>query len=544
MIKIIKRTFLVLATIVVVLALYLVYTGYSTAYGFPYGETNLKDGEFSQFDKNTVNHIHKYNSETSLPIIGSAVIDVDGDGVEEIFLSGGEGQQDSLFKYIDGEFKKVSSQYGVNRKITKAASYGAAVIDYDKDGDDDMFLARDDGIYLFVNESGMLREQKTDIKIIEGEAPISIALGDINQDGLVDMFVSSYLQSKNISGLTIFNDHSYGANSILLLGKDDGTFEDITTKSGMRNVHNTFQGTFVDADLDGDQDLIVAYDTGTVKTWKNNFKETGQLEFLDIPNPTTDIFAYPMGIAVGDYNNDGLTDFAFSNIGDMGPLSAVVRGDLNKDQVLNHKVIVFENQGDFKFKDSSEELKVADYEFGWGLVFEDFNNDSNEDLVIAQNYVSLLPHKLFRLPSRFLVQKNGQFQSVEAEANAVNREYPISPLFSDFNKDGQLDFIYANLSDNSVGFINKGNKNPYLGVELENTIETLGSIVTVVTDNGEYKKTVSFSEGLASDSTHKLLFGLPEASEVLSVNVEYMNGKSFVIDQPEINTYIKAYEQE
>ena len=543
MFKIIKKIFLGLIAVILILVLYLVYTGWATAFGFPYGKNNLNSGEYPEFTKFDISHEHFYNSKTALPVIGSAMIDVDGDGVDEVFLSGGEDQQDSLFKYTDNGFIEVSENHGVNKKLTGAASYGAAVIDYDRDGDSDMFLARNDGVYLFVNDNGVLNEQKTDIEVLEGEAPLTLALGDINLDGNIDIFVSAYLKADNISGFTIFNDDLYGANSLMLLGNDDGTFTDITKDAGMENIHNTFQGTFVDIDLDGDQDLVVAYDTGTVKTWRNEFEETGDLIFTDVPNPTTDVFGYPMGIAVGDYNNDGLTDFAFSNIGDLGPLRTVVRGDLNKDQVLNHKTIVFENKGDFKFEDVSEEINVADYEFGWGLVFEDFNNDAQEDLVIAQNYISLLPHKLFRLPSRFLVQKDGDFQTVEKDANAVNREFPIAPLYSDFNKDGQLDFIYANLSDKSVGFINKGNDNPYLGVELRNTIEMVGAIVTVKTDVGDFKKTLSVSEGLASDSTHRLLFGLPDASEVLKIELEYMNGDFYEDNSVEINTYIKAYEQ-
>ena len=56
----------------------------------------------------------------------------------------------------------------------------------------------------------------------------------------------------------------------MLLNKGDNTFSDITKISGLEYLHNTFQGSFIDLDNDGDDDLVSVYDTGTVKTWRNN----------------------------------------------------------------------------------------------------------------------------------------------------------------------------------------------------------------------------------------------------------------------------------
>ena len=103
----------------------------------------------------------------------------------------------------------------------------------------------------------------------------------------------------------------------------------------MDYIHNTFQGNFVDLDGDQDVDLVVSYDTGQVRTWRNN----GNSTFTNMENPNSNQYGYPMGNAVGDYNNDGLVDFAFSNDGNMGPMNKIVRGDLTKDQIFNPKII-------------------------------------------------------------------------------------------------------------------------------------------------------------------------------------------------------------
>jgi len=110
-----------------------------------------------------------------------------------------------------------------------------------------------------------------------------------------------------------------------------------------------------------------------------------------------------MGNAIGDYNNDGLVDFAFSNVGNMGPLmNKIVRGDLTKDQIYNPDIIVFKNEGNFKFTDTAKETNLADYEFSWGMLFEDFNADTLQDLIISENYVQLPYNHLIYLPGRTL----------------------------------------------------------------------------------------------------------------------------------------------
>ena len=79
-----------------------------------------------------------------------------------------------------------------------------------------------------------------------------------------------------------------------------------------------------------------------------------------------------MGIAVGDYNNDGLVDFFFSNTGSSVP-EFLARGDLAEGDIFNKKWILFKNEGNFKFTDAAMETNVADFEFSWGALFQDFN---------------------------------------------------------------------------------------------------------------------------------------------------------------------------
>ena len=83
------------------------------------------------------------------------------------------------------------------------------------------------------------------------------------------MYISTYLPLEQIEGQNIFNKEGYGSTSVMLLNNGDNTFRDITRESGLHYEHNTFLGIFIDRDNDTNLDLVVAHDTGHVKTWKN-----------------------------------------------------------------------------------------------------------------------------------------------------------------------------------------------------------------------------------------------------------------------------------
>jgi hypothetical protein len=246
-----------------------------------------------------------------------------------------------------------------------------------------------------------------------------------------------------------------------------------------------------------------------------------------MPNPTSDYFSYPMGIGVTDYNNDGRPDFFFSNVGSTTP-DAIVRGDLREDQVLSKKWIMFENQGGFKFEDVAEKAKLADYEFSWGALFEDFNLDGRDDLVVSENYVGFPTHILsaWRLDGRFMLQNDkGEFAAAGKQAGIQNRLFGISPITADFNQDGYPDVIHVNLMGPQKVFLSKGGNANYLKIKLPNNVSSVGAKVMVQLDDGAHlHNTFVVGEGLCSDQTHILTFGLGK-QKAKSVTVRYLDGR-------------------
>jgi len=472
-----------------------------------------------------------YNKK-SLPLIASAMIDVDGDGVDEVFVGAGVGQYDAIFKFSNSGFLDVSSTLHLPQKPVGTTTYGAVSFDLDKDGRTDLILSGDYGLYWYRNTGNGFEAKKIAVSLNENSTAATVAIADYNKDGFADIFLCAYSPLDKMKGQTIFKDFNYGASSVLLQNNGDQTFKDVTKEAGLDYVHNTFQAVFVDIDNDSFLDLTVAYDTGEARTYKN----TDGSHFQLMPNPLTGKYAYPMGIAVGDYNNDGLVDFFFSNTGTSVP-TFMARGDLAEGDAFISDWILFRNDGNFKFTDVAKETKVAAFEFSWGAIFQDFNLDGLQDLVVAENYVDFPPHKLFKLPCRFLLQQSdGTFAAVEEQANAVNKSYAITPLTSDFNQDGYPDLIYTNLNGSMKALINKGGNNHYIGVRFPETSEYSGAAVSVVTNAGKTLSDVYvIGEGLASDQTSTVTLGLGTDTGVKSMTVRFPSGNEKIMVNPAIN---------
>jgi len=525
---------LFIALIAILLVGVIATVSYMKANGQPYSQ-EIDEELIPTYSQVALTHTHQHDG-SSLPMIGSCIIDIDGDRVPEVFLGGGKDQKDAIFRYSDGQFETVENCAGVSKQMPDA-TYGAATIDVDNDGDSDLFVARDSGVTLYTNDGGTFVGKLLDIPFDEKSIPLSFAFADLNRDGAVDMYVATYLPKAKMEGMNIFNKKNYGSNSLLLLNNGDNTFKDITDDAGMRYTHNTFQGVFVDMDDDMELDLVVAHDTGQVKTWKN----LGNLKFKDMPNPTTDVYGYPMGVAVADYDNDGRVDFFFSNTGGTAP-HFLAKGDLRDDQVFDDLLIFFRNDGDFKFTNINTETKTAEYEFSWGTVFHDLNLDGRQDLIISQNFIDFPLHKLFKLPGRVLIQRSdGTFAATEDRSGVVNRHYEITALVADFNQDGYPDMVRANLAGPALAFINDGGKNHFLKVRLPDVASSLGAKVTVSIGGG---KTLTdwlvVGEGLVSDQTHVLTFGLGDETQCERIDVQYMDGRTQTIENPAIDTIIEV----
>lgn len=491
----------------------------------PQGETDLA------FEAVDLPFIHEADLANSLPFLASAAFDIDGDGRDELFLGGGDAQADAIFAFKTNRFEKLPLRF---LKDAVDATHGAASMDIDNDGDTDLFTARESGIWFHENSDGQFGSVKLPLDLADNTTPLSIGFGDINKDGLADMYIAGYIKIGLVEGETIFSDN-YGGFSYLFLNEGGGKWKDISKTAGVWRQHNTFLGVFADLDNDKDSDLIIAQDTGRVEMYSNN----GDMTFTPIENPS--VYSYPMGVAVGDYDNDGLVDLYFSNVGYTLP-PAILRGDLEKNDPFNPAYMLFHNDGDLKFSDTSEAMNAARYGFGWGTVMADMNLDGREDLLAAQNYARFPANDLLQTyPGKILQNYGDTFRPVEKTAGAENPLFGISPIVSDFNGDGWPDLVWANLDGESLAYMNKGGTRNWIKVRLPNTANSLNARVTVVGSDGfSQTKQLLTSQGLGSDQGRDLIFGLGNADAITSVTVEFQNGVTRRFDAPKVGTLITA----
>lgn len=483
----------------------------------PQGDTDLR------FTAASLPFIHEADLVNSLPFLASAAIDIDGDGQDELFLGGGDRQADQFLKFREGAF--VPLDIPLNKGPVDA-THGAASLDMDNDGDTDLLVARESGVWYHENKGGQFDSVNLELPLADNTTPLSIGLADINQDGLADMYVAGYIKIERVQGETNFSN-TYGGYSYLFLNEGDGNWRDISKQAGIWRQHNTFIGLFADLDNDRDSDLIIAQDTGKVEMYSNN----GDLTFSPIENPSD--YSYPMGVAAGDYDNDGFVDLYFSNVGyTLPPL--LLRGNLEADDVFNPAYMLFHNDGELNFTDTADAMNAGRYGFGWGTVFADMNLDGREDLLAAQNYARFPANQILQTyPGKILQNYGDTFKPVEEVSGASNRFFGISPIVSDFNMDGWPDLVWANLDGESLAYVNKSQHDNWIKVRLPNTARSINARV-IVTDGkgGQQTKQVITSQGLGSDQGRDLIFGFDKDGRAASIRVEYQDGTVDSVQAP------------
>ena len=499
----------------------------------PYS-TSIDDSKIPEFEKQLLSWFHTFDSEKSLPMRASTLIDIDWDWIDEIFLGSWIWQEDQIFAYENGKFVE-KTEYYVISKWPEENTLASVSADFDNNWYSDLLVSRDSRLSLYLNNGVVFDVVDINAWLNEKTTPLWLTVWDINKDWFLDIFVAWYIKKEQMNGLTNFSPW-YGWRSELLLNNGDNSFRNITDIAWLSYVHNTFAWVFVDLNSDTWLDLVVAYDTWEPRIYKNNWDMTFSLQ----SHPYSNKFAYPMWIALGDYWNDGDVDIFFSNIGSTLP-KFMVSWDLESSENLELWWIFLENEWDFKFTDRAEERKLKDYEFSWGGLMHDMNNDWLQDLIVAENYVDLGFHKYFKLPWRFLLQNNdGNFVASWKKAGTVNKNYGITPLVSDFNSDWLQDLVWVNISWESSAYIQKQKiANNYISVRFPETSEYIWSTVSLSLDSGKiYTDVYIIGEWLASDQSSTVHFWIWEEEDIISLTVEKIYGATVVIPNPEINSII------
>jgi hypothetical protein len=291
----------------------------------------------------------------------------------------------------DGRFDDLSAESFVG--LAPPGS-GALFLDYDNDGDPDLFLANVGNQMLLENR--WIPDGTVTFWDVSEEAGVSVgAVGftavaaDVNNDGLTDIYVASY----NRYGTVLPDSWGRALNgtpNLLFLNLGDGHFQEAGAAWGVDDGRWSYTAAFVDLDRDGDQDLYVANDFGENAYYRNDgdgFSE--QASALGIVDP-----GFGMGISLGDYDNDGDLDLHVTNMSSSAGkriLKRIYSEEAGQEEGLAKLAAgnsLYENQGDGTFVDVSAD--VGNFTAGWafGGGFIDLDNDGYEDLYSPNGFIS------------------------------------------------------------------------------------------------------------------------------------------------------------
>ena len=452
-------------------------------------------------------------------IPGAAMFDYDNDGDLDIyFTNGGLNKNYLLENDGKGNFVDVAGQAGV---AGRAESHGVATADIDNDGDADICVANNLKNYLYLNNGdGTFTDIAESAGITSRFFSSSPAFADIDNDGYVDLYIAGA-------------DLTYGKGSgEMFLNNQDLTFTNITAQTGTAATY-TWAVRFCDYDNDGDMDLFTANDQGIAQPdeWSPVilYRNDNDLKFTDVTRSAgLGLTGSWMGLAFADYDLDGDFDFFVTNVGD-GFVD--VKG---KQEYLLHAF--FRNNGNGTFFNISENLQLSPWHFGWGTVFTDIENDGDMDLYYVGNFEML---NSYNNPGHlFINDGNKNFIEGTDEYGLRTIDESGTPTIAvgvaagDVNNDGHVDLFVANGAHSSFRsypllFTEKYDTNNWIRFKLEGTISNrsaIGAKIKVTSDGKTQTQDVASGASSFSQNSLWLTFGLGIKREADLVKIHWPSG--------------------
>ena len=425
---------------------------------------------------------------------GAAWADYDNDGDIDFFVTNHSGPNYFYENIGDTDaddlpnFTEIVVSLGLDDP--DSLGHGTVFVDYDNDGDQDLYVMNYDENNLYQNqkaETGTATFIDVSVAAFAGVGDYGRAVtgtwGDYDGDGYLDLYVARHNRC--------VGQQPFGQDS-LFHNNGDGSFTDVTALlcDGVAvpdcSVVNrqTFVGGWLDFDNDVDPDIYLIVDAGNDNPgnvlWRNDGPGCGGWCFTDISAGSgADHSVDGMGLGVGDYNNDGWLDLAFSDVGPAWLLS---------------------NNGDQTFYDASSSSGFAGGtgQITWGTVFFDENNDGHLDAYLSNGAISFPGGNT----PNFYLRNDGDATfinwSSQSGANSASRGRHVSIV--DFDLDGYVDLFVGNLGMPPHLYHNeniaRGNTNHWLTVTLEGTVSNRDAIGTRLwLSAGGFTRTWELSSG-------------------------------------------------
>jgi enediyne biosynthesis protein E4 len=485
----------------------------------------------------------KFLPETMGP--GVAFIDYDNDGWPDVFLVNGMDWPGHVQKHStpklyhnnrDGTFTDVTHKAGLDIEMF---GMGVAVGDYDNDGYNDLFVTAYGQSHLFHNNGNGTFTDVTQKAGLLGpkEFSTSAAWVDYDKDGDLDLVVGNYVQWTQETDLYCTLDgksksyctpESYKGTPVRLWhNRGDGTFQDVTQKAGLGEPTSKTLGVAVlDYDNDGWPDLLFSNDTQPNKLYRNNGNGTftEKAVVAGVAFSEDGVARAGMGVDAGDYDHSGHPSLLITNF-------------------ANQMLSLYHNEGNGLFVDEaprSEIGRASLLTLGFGCFFFDYDLDGWPDVLVANGHIDAdiqrvqanvkyaMPPHLFRNVG------NGKFAEVTKTLGAGFAAPRVGRgvAYADINNDGRLDVLISTNSGPVYLFRNEAQgtsaANRSLRIKLIGTKSNRDGIgATVKLTSGGEPQTQMLRSGSSYLSASELVltFGLAQREKADGIEIRWPSGQ-------------------
>jgi enediyne biosynthesis protein E4 len=506
---------------------------------------------------------NKYLLETTG--CGAAFIDYDNDGWQDMILVNGtrlgslpQDQTPTSRLYrnnANGSFTDVTQKSGINRT---GWGQSVSVGDYDNDGFEDIFISYFGKNALYHNNgNGTFTDvaEKAGVALNRTRWGSGCAFVDYDRDGNLDLFVASYidldLKTAPVpeSGPCLYKGVMVacgppglaGGVNTLYRNNGGGSFTDVSEKSGIRKTNGTYGlGVLVaDFDNDGWPDIYVANDSAPAALYQNNKNGT----FTDIGIEAGCAFSIDgkpqagMGVSAGDYDRDGWLDIFKTNFS----------GDTST---------LYRNTGKVAFDDVTfpAGIGVTTRWLGWGCGFVDVDNNGWLDIFLVNGHVYPEVEKLTTeagYAQRKVLYRNlqnGRFTDVSDGAGAaVIQPSPARGCaFGDYDNDGDIDILINPV--NAVPELlrcDSSNQNNWVTIKtigVKSNRSGIGARIRCVTEDGIQIDEVRSGGSYYSQNDLRVHFGLGKRDKIKSLEIRWPSGQIETLGDVAVNQFITVKE--
>ena len=473
---------------------------------------------------------------------GCAFLDYDGDGWQDIILINGmdwpghKRQRTTLRLYRNnrnGTFSDVTRKAGLDVEVY---GMGVAVGDYNNDGFPDILVTSVGQNRLFRNTGKGTFLEVTRSSGLAGRQGFSTSAlwFDFDRDGLLDLFVCNYVKwspehdvfcSLDAKHKSYCTPEAYrGETCWLFRNRGDGTFEDVTAKSGIFDSSSKSLGAaIVDYDRDGWPDLLVANDTQPNKLYRNMHDGT----FKDVAVEAGIAFSAEgkaragMGVDVADFNNSGTVGVAITNFD-------------------NEMTGLYRAVGNGTYEDVSMQAGIglaSKNSLGFGCAFLDGNLDGALDLLVANGHIDETVRNIrgnvgyAQPPQFFLNDGKGKFRDVASELGTEFNQPKVGRglAYGDFDRDGDLDILMTTNNGPTFLFRNdqsSGNKSiRFRLVGTKSNRDAIGAAVRIFHGGGAQLRLVKSGSSYLSQSELPVTFGLGRQDGIERAVINWPSGR-------------------